>query len=65
MTSRPIIPNGKTDINANGELSTDYVGYNYTYPTNTYAGRQAIWQAHAGLYPRPALLLCHQHQRAG
>ena len=41
-----IIPNGKTDINANGELSTDYIGYNYTYPTNTYAGRQAIWQAH-------------------
>ena len=42
-----IIPNGKTDINARDELSTDYIGYNYTYPTNTYAGRQAIWQAHA------------------
>ena len=41
-----IIPNGKTDINANGELSTDYVGYNYTYPTNSYAARQVIWQAH-------------------
>ena len=41
-----LIPNGKTDINANNELSTDFVGYNYTYPTNTYAGRQAIWQAH-------------------
>ena len=42
-----IIPNGKTDINARDELSTDYIGYNYTYPTNTYAGRQVIWQAHA------------------
>ncbi len=41
-----LIPNGKTDINANGELSTDFVGYNYTYPTNTYAGRQTIVQAH-------------------
>ena len=41
-----IIPNGKTDINARDELSTDYIGYNYTYPTNTYAGRQAIRQAH-------------------
>jgi hypothetical protein len=41
-----IIPNGKTDINARDELSTDYIGYNYTYPTNTYAGRQVIWQAH-------------------
>ena len=41
-----IIPNGKTDINANGELSSDYVGYNYTYPTNNYAGREVIRQAH-------------------
>ncbi len=41
-----IIPNGKTDINAYADVSTDYIGYNYTYPTNTPAGRQAIWQAH-------------------
>ena len=41
-----IIPNGKTDINADGELSTDYIGYNFTYPTNTYAGRQLIYQQH-------------------
>lgn len=41
-----LIPNGKTDINAYADVSTDYIGYNYTYPTNTYAGRQAIWQAH-------------------
>src|SRR5579862_3480863 len=46
ITIQAIIPNGKTDINADGELSTDYIGYNYTYPTNTYAGRQAIYQAH-------------------
>ena len=39
-----IIPNGKTDINADGEFSTDYIGYNFTYPTNTYAGRQVIYQ---------------------
>jgi hypothetical protein len=41
-----IIPNGKTDINAYADVSTDYIGYNYTYPTNSYAGRQAVWQAH-------------------
>jgi hypothetical protein len=41
-----IIPNGKTDINADGELSTDYIGYNYTYPTNSYAGRQVTYQQH-------------------
>lgn len=41
-----IIPNGKTDINANGEISTDYVGYNYTWATNTYAGREVLRQQH-------------------
>lgn len=41
-----LIPNGKTDINANGDVSTDYIGYNYTYATNTYPGRQAIYQQH-------------------
>jgi hypothetical protein len=41
-----IIPNGKTDINANGELSTDYLGGNYGYATNNYAGREIIRQAH-------------------
>jgi hypothetical protein len=41
-----IIPNGKTDINANGELSTDYVGANYTWPTNSYAERAVVRQAH-------------------
>ncbi len=41
-----LIPNGKTDINAYADISTDYIGYNYTYPTNTYAGRQLIYQQH-------------------
>jgi len=41
-----LIPNGKTDINAYADISTDFIGYNYTYPTNTYAGRQAIYQQH-------------------
>ncbi len=41
-----IIPNGKTDINAYADVSTDFIGYNYTYPTNTYAGRQLIYQQH-------------------
>jgi len=47
MDIQTIIPNGKTDINANGELSTDYLGGNAGYATNTTAARQAIWQAHA------------------
>ncbi|MBP9902722.1 MAG: FAD-dependent oxidoreductase [Verrucomicrobia bacterium] len=41
-----IIPNGKTDINARDELSTDYIGYNYTWATNTHAGRATLRQQH-------------------
>ncbi len=41
-----IIPNGKTDINARDELSTDYVGYNYTWATNNYAERAVLRQKH-------------------
>ncbi len=41
-----IIPNGKTDINAYAPISTDYLGYNFTYPTNTSANRQLIYQQH-------------------
>jgi hypothetical protein len=40
------IPNGKTDINAYADVSTDFIGYNYTYPTNNYVDRQAVYQAH-------------------
>jgi hypothetical protein len=41
-----LIPNGKTDINAYAPISTDFIGYNYTYPTNTYTARQLIYQQH-------------------
>jgi hypothetical protein len=34
-----LMPNGKTDMNNNGAISTDYIGMNYTYPTNTYDAR--------------------------
>lgn len=46
MDVQTIIPNGKTDINARGELSTDYVGASYTWATNTHAGRAALRQQH-------------------
>lgn len=46
-----IIPNGKTDINAYADVSTDFIGYNYTYPTNTYAGRQLIYQRTKIIFP--------------
>lgn len=40
------MPNGKTDMNNNGAFSTDFIGMNYTYPTNTYAERERIEREH-------------------
>ncbi len=42
---RPPVP-GKYDINANGNISTDFVGESWTWPTNTFAERAAIQRAH-------------------
>ena len=46
MDIQTIIPNGKTDINARDELSTDWVGGSYTWATNTHGGRAIIRQQH-------------------
>jgi len=40
------MPNGKTDMNNNGAFSTDYIGMNYTYPTNSFAARAAMERDH-------------------
>jgi hypothetical protein len=40
------LPNGKVDINNNGPISTDFIGMNYTYPTNSYSARAEIGRAH-------------------
>lgn len=36
----------KTDINNNGGFSTDYIGYNHSYPEADYATRDRIWKEH-------------------
>ncbi|MDF3130961.1 FAD-dependent oxidoreductase [Kiritimatiellaeota bacterium B1221] len=40
------LPNGKTDTNNNGYISTDYVGMSGEYPEADYATRHCIAQAH-------------------
>lgn len=40
------LPNGKTDTNNNGAISTDFIGGNWDYPDGTYAEQARIWQAH-------------------
>lgn len=40
------MPNGKTDLNNNGAVSTDNIGRNYAWPDGDYATREAIFQNH-------------------
>jgi len=40
------MPNGKTDINNGGGISTDFIGANYDYPDADHATRAEIWKAH-------------------
>lgn len=40
------MPRNKTDANNNGAFSTDFIGMNYDYPTNTQAARDVTWRAH-------------------
>lgn len=40
------MPNGKTDTNNKGAISTDFIGGNWGYPDGTYEEQDAIWAAH-------------------
>ncbi|RYY60669.1 MAG: FAD-dependent oxidoreductase [Chitinophagaceae bacterium] len=40
------MPNGKTDINNNGPISTDMIGFNYNYPDADYVTRKKIQKEH-------------------
>jgi hypothetical protein len=40
------LPNGKTDVNNQFSVSTDFIGESHAYPTANYAERAAIEQAH-------------------
>ncbi|RYX81982.1 FAD-dependent oxidoreductase [bacterium] len=40
------LPNGKTDINNQFSVSTDFIGESHSYPTASYAERDAIEQSH-------------------
>lgn len=48
------MPNGKTDTNNHGGISSDYIGANYLWPDGSYQQREAIFQDHvsytAGLF---------------
>lgn len=40
------VPNGKTDINNNGAISTDFIGRSWSYPEGSYEQRRRVWHEH-------------------
>lgn len=48
------MPNGKTDTNNNGPISTDHIGANWTYPDATWEERELILRDHV-LYTKGLL----------
>ncbi|MFO0850020.1 MAG: FAD-dependent oxidoreductase [Gemmataceae bacterium] len=57
-----LMPNGKTDTNNNGAVSTDFIGANYKYPDATYAEREKIVAAHE-TYQKGLLWTLANHPR--
>ena len=41
-----LLPNGKTDLNNRGAVSSDHIGASWSYPDATYDQRALIWQDH-------------------
>ncbi|MBS4220217.1 FAD-dependent oxidoreductase [Bacillus sp. FJAT-49711] len=46
MNLHTLLPNGKTDLNNYGGVSTDYIGMNYEWPEGSYETRERIFQEH-------------------
>ncbi len=56
------MPNNKTDINNNGPISTDMIGFNHNYPEADYATRKKIQQQHVD-YTKGLLYFIGHDQR--
>lgn len=53
------LPNGKTDTNNRGAVSTDYIGHSDKYPEASYAKRQEILAEHRRYQQGLMWTLCH------
>jgi hypothetical protein len=56
------MPNGKTDVNNNGAVSTDNIGYNYDFPDATYERRAEIVAEHLA-YQQGLMWTLANHER--
>lgn len=57
-----MMPNGKTDTNNNGAVSTDYIGQNHAYPEASYAEREKIIKEHE-IYQKGLMWSLANHPR--
>ncbi|MDW0112424.1 FAD-dependent oxidoreductase [Sporosarcina saromensis] len=46
MKLHTMLPNGKSDLNNYGAISTDHIGMNYDWPEGSYQRREEIFQDH-------------------
>lgn len=46
MNLHTMLPNGKSDLNNYGAISTDHIGMNYEWPEGSYERREEIFQDH-------------------
>ncbi len=56
------MPNGKTDTNNNGPISTDHIGASWDYPEGDEAERRRIWQDHVEYTKGFFWFLAHDEQ---
>jgi hypothetical protein len=57
-----LMPNGKTDTNNNGAVSTDFIGQNHKYPEASYAEREKIIKDHE-VYQKGLMWTLTNHPR--
>lgn len=57
-----LMPNNKTDINNNGPISTDMIGYNHNYPDADYATRKKIQKEHEDYTKGLLYFIGHDHR---
>jgi FAD dependent oxidoreductase len=57
-----LMPNGKTDTNNNGAVSTDFIGQNHGYADGSYADREKIVREHAS-YQKGLMWSLANHRR--
>jgi hypothetical protein len=57
-----MMPNGKTDTNNNGAVSTDFIGQNYKYADGSYDERQKIIKEHES-YQKGLIWTLANHKR--